>query len=603
VGPMYLRLLRHHISPHPTTKHLAYYAPASFSTTSAGTTESRDKLRVAIVGGGVSGLSLALHLAPLAERGLIAQPIDLYERSSLNSVHPHERGGDYGGAARDENFHPGTGAIGRDIGVGVWHTALEPFLHLHPSTGKVKARPREGHINMIEKLMDLGQWVGAVGYRIPSGRWLTRDYLDTRGFEDILSSVKAGSSTKIGRKTEPGLLFLREKDFLTALRDAIMEEQGKGNIQTYFGTTVEEIIPESSRQAMSGQLRFSDKSTSSSETPYNLVVAADGMSSVLRSKYGSNESPDRQRKLYKKSRTNYERTASGKDDENTNDIDDRQYTVYRGNSSMSNSEAGTNGDSFQTWGEQKSMRFAVVGMSHPNDDSKSKERVQKQVWFATTSVSEISAIQDPEKRKKRLLKCFKNWHSPVSDLIESTPADQIYMERAVAHKHDVFPVFDVARIQQRQDNLPNPGVASGPVLLFLGDANMTVDPVLAQGFTIAMETSADLARTIDLFLTSNNPSLDHFDMNRFKKVISARNEQLLIRILCLLRATDLVQALAQPHTGSFFGYLSKYIVRPAIYFTPNFLKKPAFASVMKYSLGLFDSVTITDTMKEKNRKT
>lgn len=39
------------------------------------------KFRVAIVGAGASGMSVALHLAPLVEKGLIAKPIDMYVNS------------------------------------------------------------------------------------------------------------------------------------------------------------------------------------------------------------------------------------------------------------------------------------------------------------------------------------------------------------------------------------------------------------------------------------------------------------------------------------------------------------------------------------------
>lgn len=118
--------------------------------------------------------------------------------------------------------------------------------------------------------------------------------------------------------------------------------------------------------------------------------------------------------------------------------------------------------------------------------------------------------------------------------------------------------------------------------------------VLAQGFTIAMEASADLAHTLDIFLASGSSSSSQFDMDKFQNAMSIRCERRVGRMLCLLRATDLVQALAQPRTGSISGFLSKNIVRPAINFAPDFLKKPAFAFVMKYSLGLYGNFAFTD---------
>ena len=54
----------------------------------------------------------------------------------------------------------------------------------------------------------------------------------------------------------------------------------------------------------------------------------------------------------------------------------------------------------------------------------------------------------------------------------------------------------------------------------------------------------------------------------------------------LLRITELVQALGQPQTGTMAGLLSRDIIRPAMKFTPNFVKTPIFNSVMQYSLGL-----------------
>ena len=44
----------------------------------------KGKLRVAIVGAGVSGLTTAIHLAPLVRSGLIDAPIDLFEKSGKN---------------------------------------------------------------------------------------------------------------------------------------------------------------------------------------------------------------------------------------------------------------------------------------------------------------------------------------------------------------------------------------------------------------------------------------------------------------------------------------------------------------------------------------
>ena len=44
---------------------------------------SNDQLRIAIVGGGASGMTAALHLAPLVAAGLIQGPIDVYESTII----------------------------------------------------------------------------------------------------------------------------------------------------------------------------------------------------------------------------------------------------------------------------------------------------------------------------------------------------------------------------------------------------------------------------------------------------------------------------------------------------------------------------------------
>ena len=105
-----------------------------FLTTS---TRPGERLRIAIVGGGAAGLSSALSLAPLVEKGRQASPIDVFE--------------------------PGNNK-GREIGVGLWSTALEPF----------RTSQRSSHQMLWEDMTHCGTWVGDVGYRTPNGRWLAR---------------------------------------------------------------------------------------------------------------------------------------------------------------------------------------------------------------------------------------------------------------------------------------------------------------------------------------------------------------------------------------------------------------------------------------------
>merc|ERR1719410_1026573 len=72
------------------------------------------------------------------------------------------------------------------------------------------------------------------------------------------------------------------------------------------------------------------------------------------------------------------------------------------------------------------MRFAVVPFNN------------QYVWFATTNEKSIITTQsDMEERKLKLAMAFSRWHDPIYDLISSTPASEIIMERALAHDYSV----------------------------------------------------------------------------------------------------------------------------------------------------------------------
>ena len=142
--------------------------------------QNDDLFRIAIVGAGSAGLSTALHLAPLVHKGLIA-PIDIYETSSLEEyVHPHEKNTSY-----DEDFHPGSGAVGRDIGVGLWSTALKPFAEAKEAAencqNNILKKRWSTHVELIQKLEKMGKWVGKVSQTRPSS--LCRLYLQFSIYE------------------------------------------------------------------------------------------------------------------------------------------------------------------------------------------------------------------------------------------------------------------------------------------------------------------------------------------------------------------------------------------------------------------------------------
>jgi 2-polyprenyl-6-methoxyphenol hydroxylase-like FAD-dependent oxidoreductase len=173
-------------------------------------------------------------------------------------------------------------------------------------------------------------------------------------------------------------------------------------------------------------------------------------------------------------------------------LEDRQYTVFRGNAPMSASQKPLN---FQTWGVGKSMRFATVHMTHPGTLG---TREEKQVWFITMDDTNHQILNEPDpvKRQQMLLHAFADWHDPICDMVASTPADQILGERAMAHRHSVAPVDNMNSVLHQIRGKRPPSSGKGPAMVFIGDAFMTVDPILAQGFSMGMEAAANLVHPV-----------------------------------------------------------------------------------------------------------
>ena len=141
-----------------------------------------------------------------------------------------------------------------------------------------------------------------------------------------------------------------------------------------------------------------------------------------------------------------------------------------------------------------------------------------------------------------------------------------------------------------------PSSGEGPCIVFVGDSYMTVDPILAQGFTFAMESGAALRKSVErscqsietnVSLSSKNDSDPQlaFDPIRLRQQLKDRQVAKMNRLICLLRVTELVQALGQPNT-KWTGIFNTMVLRPLMKLTPNFIKAPIFNAVLKYSLGL-----------------
>jgi len=233
------------------------------------------------------------------------------------------------------------------------------------------------------------------------------------------------------------------------------------------------------------------------------------------------------------------------------------------------------------------------------------------VWFATISdpafmeAFRASAdAPDAAVQKQLLIEAFGEWHKPIRTLIETTPSEKIMYELAIAHRHNARPVFDVARIMEfeRWQDAEKPkedgGESTlgegkihgrGPILQFIGDSYMTVDPVLAQGFTMAMESGASLVNSIEHTLVHpdavTSPSTSAYHPRLLRETLNERYYCRERRLLQLLRSTELVQRMAQPQ-GMLASVLATWIIRPVVKFSPGVVKKKIFDFLIRYSLGL-----------------
>ena len=109
-------------------------------------------------------------------------------------------------------------------------------------------------------------------------------------------------------------------------------------------------------------------------------------------------------------------------------------------------------------------------------------------------------------------------------------------------------------------------------------------------------------RSLDDALSSLCLRMFCFPLQVLRKELKLRHHSRLDRLVCLLRATELVQALGQPSGGTFGGLLNMYLLRPLTKLMPNAIKKPIFDVVLNYSLGLPSPsrvIAITKNAKQK----
>lgn len=79
----------------------------------------------------------------------------------------------------------------------------------------------------------LGTWVGDVGYRTPTGRWILKNHLPSTREELELMDHTSKPSKPISDDSMPSLLFLREKDYISTLKKAVHHEDILGTVMLH----------------------------------------------------------------------------------------------------------------------------------------------------------------------------------------------------------------------------------------------------------------------------------------------------------------------------------------------------------------------------------
>ena len=140
----------------------------------------------------------------------------------------------------------------------------------------------------------------------------------------------------------------------------------------------------------------------------------------------------------------------------------RGYMVWRGIGRYEGGELPPHSSS-ETWG--KGRRFGILN----TDDNRF-------TWYATTNIA--ANHQDSLKgRRAELLEMFDGWHSPIEELINSTPEEMIMKNGA-------------------RDHAAMRNWVKGRVAL-LGDSAHACTPNLGQGGGMAIEDALVLAKSLD----------------------------------------------------------------------------------------------------------
>lgn len=182
------------------------------------------------------------------------------------------------------------------------------------------------------------------------------------------------------------------------------------------------------------------------------------------------------------------------------------YTAWRGVVETENEAAL--GLTSESWG--MGARFGIVRVD--------KSRIY---WFATSN-QPAGEKSTGEQRKAKLLRLFKNWHEPIRQLLDVTPAEVILQNDI----HDIPPVASWTE---------------GRVTL-LGDAAHATTPNMGQGACMAIESAYVLSRSLKVE-SDHRSALRRYENERHERTAWITNTSWMIGrggqienpILCAVR--------------------------------------------------------------------
>ncbi|MEM6429310.1 MAG: FAD-dependent monooxygenase [Deinococcota bacterium] len=213
------------------------------------------------------------------------------------------------------------------------------------------------------------------------------------------------------------------------------------------------------------QLEFAGGKTATAD----IVIGADGIRSTVRNLLFASVTPKDDAPVY------------------------RGYPVWRGIAPLPASFVA--GEISETWGGNQRFGLLDVGEG-------------RAYWYATAPRPEMQQanVQTADERKREVLTAFADWHAPIPEVIETTPADALL-------RSDTY------------DRLPKQGWSRGRVVL-LGDAIHATTPNLGQGGCMAIEDAVVLAR----YLTAHpyREAFQRYEDARYKRTSDITTESLWI---------------------------------------------------------------------------